>query len=124
MSTSTINLSLYQTLVGLNVPKDEASKAADISDLVRKDEILRLATKTDMDAGFFTTRADVDTGFRAAKADVDAGFAKMTGTIDALRLQIETASHAQTKWLMATMLTTAGLSIATLMSLLHLFPPH
>jgi len=117
MSTSTINLSLYQTLVGLNVPKDEAGKAADISDLVRKDEILRLATKTDMDAGFFTARADVDAGFRAAKADVDAGFA-------ALKLQIETASHAQTKWLMATILTTAGLSIATLMSLLHLFPPH
>ncbi len=95
MSTSTINLPLYQTLVSLNVPKDEASKAADISDLVRKDEILRLATKTDMDAGFA-----------------------------ALKLQIETASHAQTKWLMATILTTAGLSIATLMSLLHLFPPH
>jgi len=106
MSTSTINLSLYQTLVGLNVPKDEAGKAADISDLVRKDEILRLATKTDMDAGF-----------RAAKTDVDAGFA-------ALKLQIETASHVQTKWLMATILTTAGLSIASLMSLLHLFPPH
>lgn len=102
MSTSTINLPLYQTLVALNVPKDEASKAADISDLVRKDEILRLATKTDM----------------------DAGFAKTAATIDALRLQIETASHAQTKWLMATILTTAGLSIASLMSLLHLFPPH
>ncbi len=42
----------------------------------------------------------------------------------ALKLQIETAGHAQTKWLMATILTTAGLSIATLMSLLHLFPPH
>jgi hypothetical protein len=113
MSTSTINLPLYQTLVGLNVPKDEAGRAADISDLVRKDEILRLATKTDMDAGF-----------RAAKADVDAGFAKVAATIDGVRLQIETASHAQTKWLMATILTTAGLSIATLMSLLHLFPPH
>ncbi len=105
MSTSVINLPLYQTLVGLKVPEDEAGRAADISDLVRKDEILRLATKTDM-----------DTGFCAAKADVDAGFA-------ALKLQIETASHAQTKWLMATILTTAGLSIATLMSLLHLFPP-
>ncbi len=102
MSTSVINLPLYQTLVGLNVPKDEAGKAADISDLVRKDEILSLATKTDM----------------------DAGFAKVATTIDALKLQIETASHAQTKWLMATILTTAGLSIATLMSLLHLFPPH
>ncbi len=45
MSTSVINLPLYQTLVGLNVPEDEAGKAADISDLVRKDEILRLATK-------------------------------------------------------------------------------
>ena len=95
MSTSTINLPLYQTLVALNVPKDEASKAADIGDLVRKDEILKLATKTDMDAGFA-----------------------------ALRLQIETASHTQTKWLVGTVLTAAGLSIATLMSLLHLFPPH
>jgi hypothetical protein len=95
MSTSTINLPLYQTLVGLNVPKDEASRAADISDLVRKDEILRLATKTDMDTGFA-----------------------------ALRLQIEATSHSQTKWLVGTILTTAGLSVATLMSLLHLFPPH
>jgi hypothetical protein len=53
----------------------------------------------------------------ATKTDMDAGFA-------ALKLQIETASHAQTKWLMATILMTAGLSIAILMSLLHLFPPH
>ena len=113
MSTSVINLPLYQTLVGLNVPKDEAGRAADISDLVRKDEILSLATKSDMDIGF-----------RTARADVDAGFARVAATIDALRLQIETASHIQTKWLMATILTTAGLSIATLMSLLHLFPPH
>lgn len=124
MSTSVINLPLYQTLVGLNVPKDEAGKAADISDLVRKDEILSLATKSDMDVGFRTARADVDAGFRTAKADVDAGLARVAATIDALRLQIETASHTQTKWLMATILTTAGLSIATLMSLLHLFPPH
>lgn len=106
MSTSTINLPLYQTLVALNVPTDEAGRAADISDLVRKDEILRLATKTDMDAGFHAIKADMETAFAA------------------LRLQIEITSHSQTKWLMATILTTASLSIATLMSLLHLFPPH
>jgi hypothetical protein len=106
MSTSTINLPLYQTLVALNVPTDEAGRAADIGDLVRKDEILRLATKTDMDAGFHATRTDMESGFAA------------------LRLQIETASHSQTKWLVGTILTTAGLSVATLMSLLHLFPPH
>ncbi len=113
MSTSTINLPLYQTLVALNVPTDEAGRAADIGDLVRKDEILRLATKTDMDAGF-----------RATKTDMDAGFAKAATAMDGLRLQIETASHLQTKWLVGTILTTAGLSVATLMSLLHLFPPH
>ncbi len=117
MSTSTINLPLYQTLVALNVPKDEAGRAADIGDLVRKDEILRLATKTDMDAGFRATKTDTDAGFHATKADMETAFA-------ALRLQIEIMSHSQTKWLMATILTTAGLSIATLMSLLHLFPPH
>ncbi|MGI4954714.1 MAG: hypothetical protein ACRYGM_23150 [Janthinobacterium lividum] len=66
---------------------------------------MRLATKTDMDAGPRVTMADIDAEFAA------------------LKLHIETAGRARTKLLMATIVTTAGLSIAILMFLLYLFPP-
>ena len=94
MAASTINLPLYRTLVSLKVSEADASLAADISDLVRKEETADYATKADLAAGF---------------ADV--------------RLHIETTTHSQTKWLISTVLATAGLSIATIVLLLRLFPP-
>ena len=73
---------------------------------------MRLATKTDIDAEA-----------RVTKADIDAEFVALKLQFAALKLYIETAGRAQTKLLMTTIVTTAGLSIAILMFLLYLFPP-
>ena len=105
MTVSTINLPLYRTLISLKLSEADASLAADISDLVRKEETTNYATKADLTAGFADMRAEM----RLAFAD--------------MRLHMETTTHSQTKWLISTVLATAGLSIATIVLLLRLFPP-
>ena len=112
MTASTINLPLYRTLISLKLSEADASLAADISDLVRKEETADYATKADLTAGFADMRAETRLAFAETKS-----------AIDALRLHLETTTHSQTKWLISTVLATAGLSIATIVLLLRLFPP-
>ena len=124
MTASTINLPLYRTLVSFKVSEADASLAADISDLVRKEETADYATKADLTAGFADMRAETRLAFADMRADTKLAFAETKSAIDALRLHMETTTHSQTKWLISTVLATAGLSIATIVLLLRLFPPH
>jgi len=136
--------SLYDALVGINVPID---KARAVVDVLERDMLSHLATKSDLDAlrrelraefalvrqesksdiallrqevdsGLSSVRKDMDSGFATLRKDMDAGFLSSNIAQSSLRKDLEQAMALQrrdlTIWLGSVQIFGMGLLFAAL----------
>lgn len=111
-----VDYSLYDALVSINVPDD---KAKAVIDAMEREMMVKLATKSDMENLRLASKADLD-GFRVAtKADFAAVRSEMNGEFKLLRQEMSAMGTLLSKDMqiqMAALQNTLTVRLGTMMA--------